>query len=420
MRRGRGPLVGLLAANAVSITGNVLTLLAIPWFVLQTTGSATKTGIAAGASTLPIVLSAAFSGTFADRIGHRRASIGSDVVSAVVVGAVPLLHATVGLAFWQLLVLVFLRSMFATPGETARGALLPNLAEATGTPLEKATSAYDAMARGARMVGAPIAAILITVIGAPNLLVLDAVTYLVSALLVARYVPQPERVARERSTYLADLREGIAYVRSEPLVRNVILLCMVTNMLDAGNAAVLFPLHARDVMSSPLVLGLASGVSGGAAVVGALAFGAFGGRLPRRPSFVVAYVVCGIPRFAVLALRAPLWVIVATYAVSGFASGPLNPIMDTSLYERLPENMRARVYGVVFAGCTAAMPVGGILAGASATAFGLEAALWTFGGAYLVTTLAPAFFRSWRGLERQLEPMTSSSLAVTSGASQAG
>lgn len=416
----RAPLRGLLAANAVSITGNILTVLAIPWFVLSTTGSATKTGIAAAASSLPIMLSAAFSGTFADRIGHRRASISSDLVSAGIVGLVPLLHATVGLAFWQLLVLVFLRSMFATPGETARGALLPDLAEVAGQPLEKATSAYDAMARGARMLGAPIAAVLITAIGAPNLLILDAATYLVSAFLVARYVPPPTRIVRERSTYLADLREGFAYVRREPLVRNIILLCMVTNMLDAGQSAVMFPVHAREVMKSPLVLGLASGISGGAAVAGAFAFGSLGLRLPRRRTFVVAYVLCGVPRFAVLALRAPLWLIVAVYAVSGLASGPLNPIMDTAMYERLPENMRARVYGVVFAGCTAAMPIGGVLAGALVGSAGLSAALWAFGLAYLAVTLAPGFLKSWRGLERQVEPITSSSLAVTSGASQAG
>ena len=395
----RRPLYGLLAANAVSITGNVLTLLAIPWFVLQTTGSATKTGIAAGASSLPIVLSAAFSGTFADRIGHRRASIVSDVVSAVIVGLVPLLHATVGLAFWQLLALVFLRSMFATPGETARGALLPDLAEATGTPLERATSAYDAMARGARMVGAPVAGLLIAAVGAPNLLVIDAVTFLVSALLVARHVPRPH-VTRERAPYLADLRAGIAYVRGERLVRNVIVLCMLTNMLDAGYAAVLMPIHARDVLHSSIALGIIVGVSGGAAVAGAVLFGAVGLRLPRRATFVVAYVLCGIPRYAVLALRAPLWLIVAVSAVSGLASGPLNPIMDTAMYERLPENMRARVYGVVFAGCTAAMPVGGVLAGAAVAQAGLAPALWLFGAAYLVFTVAPAFLSSWSGLDR--------------------
>lgn len=415
----RRPLLGLLTANAISITGNILTVLAIPWFVLETTGSATKTGIAAGASTLPIMIAGAFSGTLADRAGHRRASIVSDLASAAIVALIPLLHATVGLAFWQLVALVFLRSLFATPGETARGALLPDLVEQSGLTLERATSGYDAVARGARMLGAPVAGVLIAFAGAPNLLVIDAVTFLCSALVVTRFVPPPRRAARARTPFLADLRAGLGYVRRDPLVRNIVLLCMVTNMLDAGFGAVFLPVYAREVLHSSLALGLTVGVSGGMALAGALTYGGFGDRLPRRPTFVVAYVLCGVPRFAVLALGAPLPVIVAVSALSGFASGSLNPIMDTSLFERLPEDMRARVLGVVVAGCTAAMPVGGVLAGAAVTQVGLVPALWAFGLAYLAVTLAPAVVRSWSGLERQ-RPVTPASVALTSGASQAG
>jgi MFS family permease len=400
--RDRRPFGGLLAANAVSITGNILTVLAIPWFVLQTTGSATRTGIAAGASSLPIMLSAAFSGTFADRIGHRRASVVSDLVSAAVVVSVPVLHATVGLEFWQLLCLVFLRSLFATPGETARGALLPDLTEPAGVSLERATSLYDAVSRGARMVGAPLAGVLIAVIGAPNLLLLDAATFVLSALIVLRLVPPPERVVRERAPYLTDLREGLRYVRGERLIRNIVLLCMTTNMLDAGYGAVFLPVHAKTVLHSAVALGLVFAASAGSAFAGALTFGAFGAHLPRRRTFVIAYVLCGIPRFAVLALRAPLPVIVAVTLVSGFSAGCLNPIMDTSMFERLPENMRARVFGVVFAGCTAAMPLGALVAGTSVAGFGLAPALWAFGLAYLAVTIAPAFLPSWRGLERQV------------------
>jgi MFS family permease len=270
------------------------------------------------------------------------------------------------------------------------------------------------------MLGGPLAGILIGVLGAPNLLVLDAATFCLSALVVARFVPPPEQAVRERSSYWADLREGMAYVRRDPLVRNIILLCMATNMLDAGMGTVLFPYHAKNVLDSSSALGVAFGVSGGGAVLGALAFGAWGARLRRRPTFVVAYVLCGVPRFAILAVGAPVWAIVAVFALSGVASGCLNPIMDTSLFERLPENMRARVFGVVFAGCTAAMPVGGVLAGASVEAFGLTTALWWFGGAYLLVTLAPAAFRSWRGLDRQPLPVTSASVAVTTAASQLG
>ena len=405
----RRPLVGLLTANAVSITGNMLTVAAVPWFVLETTGSPGKAGIVYGVSSLPIMLSAAFSGTFADRIGHRRASIVSDLGSASIVMLVPLLHAAGRLAFWQILAIVFLRSLLATPGETARGALLPALAE--GGSLERSTSAYDAVARGARMIGFPLAGVLIGAIGAPNLLFLDAATFCLSALIVARFVPAPPKVARERSPFIADLRAGLAYVRDDRLVRNVVLLCMATNMLDAGMGGVLFPVHVKEVIQDPRVLGLPLGVSAGASVAGAVAFGAWGSRLPRRRTFVVAYVLCGIPRFAVLALHAPLAVIVAVFGLSGLAAGCLNPIMDTSLYERLPENMRARVFGVVFAGCTAAMPVGGLVAGLAVSRAGLTATLWAFGLAYLLVTLAPAVFRSWSGLER-VKPVPAVTLAA--------
>jgi MFS family permease len=400
MTRDRGPLLGLLGANAISISGNVLTLLAIPWFVLQTTHSATRTGITAGMETLPIVLSAAFSGTIADRVGLRLTSIGSDLTSALTVAAIPLLRATVGLQFWQLLLLVFCRGLFTTPGETARSALLPDLVEPAGTTLERAMSGYDAVSRGARMVGAPVAGVLIAAIGAPNLLLVDAATFLASATIVATLVPRPPHKEREPTRYLADFRAGLRCLNRDPTIRAVTVICLCTNMLDAGMGAVLLPVHASRVLHSPQAYGLIVGTMGGAALAGALAFGAWGARLPRRRTFLVAYVLCGLPRFASLALHAPLAVIVVVGAVAGFASGSLNPIMDTALLERIPAEMRARVWGVVYAGCAAAMPLGAVVAGFAVARLGLAPSLWAFGIAYLLVTLWPAFGDAWDGLER--------------------
>jgi MFS family permease len=411
VRPARKPLYGLLGANAISISGNVLTLLAIPWFVLQTTHSATRTGITAGAETLPIILSAALSGTIADRLGLRVTSIASDLTSAVTVAAVPLLHATVGLEFWQLLVLVFLRGLFTTPGETARGALLPDLVEPAGTTLERAMSWYDAVARGARMVGAPVAGVLIALIGAPNLLLVDAATFLLSALLVSALVPRPPRVDKERGRYLDDLRAGLRVVNGDRMIRAVTVMCMCTNMLDAGFGSVLLPVHAERVLHSPQAYGLIVGTFGGSALAGALAFGAWGGRLPRRVTFLVAFLLCGIPRYAVLAVRAPLPLILAVGAVAGFSSGALNPIMDTAILERLPAEMRARVWGVVYAGCTAAMPLGAVAAGFAVARFGLAPALWAFGLAYLFVTLWPAFGTAWSGLDRGYGSASAESIA---------
>ncbi|HET6845808.1 MAG TPA: MFS transporter, partial [Anaerolineales bacterium] len=184
----RVPIITLFVANAISLVGNVLAMIAIPWFVLQTTGSAAQTGITGFFTILPVVIAGFLGGALTDRMGYRRTSIIADIASGVTVAFIPLLHFTIGLQFWQLMVLVFLGGLLDTPGSTARDALLPDLAEQAGMPLERATSLAHVVERGARLVGAPLAGLLIAVMGTANVLWLDAASFGISALLVAAVV----------------------------------------------------------------------------------------------------------------------------------------------------------------------------------------------------------------------------------------
>lgn len=133
----RLPLYTFLAANAISMIGNNLTMVAVPWFVLETTGSAAKTGLVGFFTALPAVLAAFFGGTLVDRLGYKRMSIISDLASGLTVAMIPLLYLSIGLQFWQLLLLVFLSALLDAPGNTARQALLPDLAALTATPPER-------------------------------------------------------------------------------------------------------------------------------------------------------------------------------------------------------------------------------------------------------------------------------------------
>ncbi len=161
----RTPLFGLLAANTISITGNRLTQLAIPWFVLQSTGSVAQTGLVGFFSLLPFVISSALGGVIVDRLGYRRASIVSDLASGVAVLGVPILYNTVGLPLAALLALVFAGALLDAPGQTAREAMLPELLERADMTLERGTSLFDGVSRGANMLGAPLAGVLIAVVG---------------------------------------------------------------------------------------------------------------------------------------------------------------------------------------------------------------------------------------------------------------
>ncbi|MDQ3547406.1 MAG: MFS transporter, partial [Chloroflexota bacterium] len=107
----RVPIYTLLLASAISNVGNMLTMIALPWFVLETTGSAAMTGLVGFFVALPNFVAGIFGGTLVDRLGYKRVSIIADLVSGFGVLMVPLLYITTGIAFWQLLTFVFIGAL---------------------------------------------------------------------------------------------------------------------------------------------------------------------------------------------------------------------------------------------------------------------------------------------------------------------
>ena len=95
----RIPLYGWLTAEAISLLGTRVSMIAIPWLVLTTTGSATQTGLVAFAEITPMVFFKAFGGPLVDRVGPRRMAITVDLLSFVAVGMIPLLHHSGALTF---------------------------------------------------------------------------------------------------------------------------------------------------------------------------------------------------------------------------------------------------------------------------------------------------------------------------------
>jgi MFS family permease len=399
----RVPLASLLAANAISIAGNRLTMLAIPWFVLQTTGSVSQTGLVGFFSLLPFVLSAGLGGALVDRLGYRRMSIVADLASGVSVLSIPLLYHTVGLPLAALLALVATGALLDAPGQTAREAILPQLVDRAGTTIERGASLLDGVSRGAGMVGAPLAGVLIAVLDPANVLFLDAATFGVSALLMRVFVdgspPSPGAV-RSRG-YVAELREGFAYLWHDRLVRAIVAMVVVTNMLDAGMAGVLSPVYADRVLDSVVALGLMAGALSAGAFAGTLLFAWRGHRLPRVKTLVLAFTLGGAVRFFVLAAEPGLVPILAWNVIAGVGIGAVNPIFGTLQYERVPERLRGRVFGAVTAGVLAAAPFGALLAAGCVELLGLRATLIAFGTVYAACTLSPLVLPAWRDAGRR-------------------
>ena len=398
------PLISLFTANAISLVGNVLSAIAIPWFVLQTTGSATQTGITGFFTVLPVVLAGLFGGTLVDRLGYKRTSIIADIASGVTTALIPLLYFTVGLEFWQLMVLVFLGALLDAPGSTARAALVPELAEMAHMPIERATSLIHIIERSARMIGAPLSGLLIALVGTENVLWLNAASFFISAGIIAITIQLHHPMRHEKSepsgSYFQELREGLRFIFHDKLLLAIVIMVMATNFLDAVFSGVVQPVFVKQVYGQALDLGLLISANGAGAVIGALVFSAVGPRLLRHPVFVIGFVMTSL-KFFLYAMYPPLWVALVFVVLFSMGAGPLNPIIGAVEYERVPKNMRGRVGGAISAGAWSAMPLGMLIGGVMTEQFGAHPMLVGLGAIYLITTLSMAFIPAMKEMNRR-------------------
>lgn len=400
------PAVALLSAFGVSLVGTRLSMIALPLFVLQTTGSATRTGLVAMAEMGPYVVAQALAGPVTDRVGARRVSIVSDVVSVVLVGAIPLLHAAGQLRFAGLLLLVALAGMVRGPGDSAKYVLAPSVAAAAGQPVERVLGLEDGISRAASVIGPLAAAGLVTAVGAAPAITLDAITFGVAALVVGLGLRRSETRATaspddEPSRYLDRLRQGARFVRRDGLLRSIVAMVGVTNLLDAAYGAVLVAVWAQHRGGGAALMGSAAAFMSAGAVIGSLTAATIGHRLPRRAAFFVGFFGIGAPRFAVLGLDAPLWSVFTVLFVGGIGAGLINPILGAVEMERIPEHLRGRVLSLMNSAAWALIPFGGLVGGLLAEGLGISLALLVCGGAYLVATTLPALRPEWREMDRR-------------------
>jgi len=406
----RRPLYGWLTSEALSITGTRVTMIAIPLFVLETTGSPTKTGLVALAEMLPMVLAKVLGGPVIDRLGARRVAITCDVGSVGAVAAIPLLYDAGLMSFGLLLALVAVAGTLRGPGDAAKHALVPTIVAEAGVPMERVTGLASTVERTASMLGAGLAGLLVAALGAANALLIDAASFALSAAVLAwatrplAAVEVAEAEESDPAPYAEQLRAGWRFLRGDPVLLGITVMVALTNLVDAAWAAVLMPVWAVESGHGAAGLGLVFAVFSGASAVGAVTAAVWAARLPRYATYLVAFLVCGAPRFVVMAFDSPAAVIGVIVVAAGFAAGFLNPILGAVIFERIPAPLVGRVSSLTTAMCFALLPFGGLAGGILVSAGGLPFAMAVCGAAYFAFTMLPALDPRWREMDRRPEP----------------
>ena len=368
------PLTVLVVANAISLTGNVIATVAIPWLVLTTTGSAALTGMVVFAGAGAAAVGGLVAGRIVDAIGATRTSAGADVLSALAVAPLPILFALNALELWHVVLLAIAGTLADSAGSTARQGLVPAAADACGQPRERANAMFTSAEHTGYLLGAPLAGILIGLVGIGGALWVTVSAFALAATLVVGLVRIGGRTIDGEGVDRVGLVAAVRFIWADPALRALLVFPTMATLLVGPLVPIVLPVMAREAFGDPLALGLMVASYGAGGLLGAVLFGALGRRVDRRLLFVG--VMVGWPVvYATLAVGPPLVVLMGTLLAWGMAAGSLVPMMATIRQERSPAHLLPRVVGVSTASVPVVGPISVLVAGFLLEGFGVPMTL---------------------------------------------
>src|SRR5512132_3079981 len=375
--REQGPFRLLFWGQALSVVGDRITPVAIAFAVLGL-GSASDLGLVLAAGGIPFALFALAGGVWADRVGRRRVMLASDVVRALSQSVTAALLLTGSAEVWMLAVLAFVYGTAAAVFMPALMGLIPQ----TVTParLQEANALLVLTRSIASVAGPALAGVLVVAAGSGEAIAVDAATFAVSALCLARMRPSAEPVgavgagdAAEPERFLAGLRAGWHEVRSRAWLRWGLIAMGVYHVFVLPAVFVLGPaLAAREL----------DGASSWAAIVACFGIGGVLGnvvamRLPlRRPVFTAALALVGAStQAAIIGSGLGTVGIAGLELLAGICVALFFTLWDLSIQEQVPPHAVSRVSAYDFSVSLGLMPLGMAICGPIAATLGLDTTL---------------------------------------------
>ncbi|HEX6359370.1 MFS transporter [Actinophytocola sp.] len=375
----------LIVANGVSTAARAMIFLAVPWHVLQTTGSPVRAGLAVAAELAGMAASSLLCAPILPRWGYRATVAGSGLVAAASIAAIPLWNLT----FWPLLLAVLVHGIARAPEQTAMTVIAPDLPGPADVEPDQAGRIDEYVRSGALAVGSVLAGVLIEAYQAPTTMMVGAVAIAAAAVLVGGIVRHDPVELPVPVPYSLGLRSSLVMPVAGP--GSSVLAIAAGAGLAVETAAlngVVLPVYAHDVLHSPLALGLIAGLFAAGIVVGS-ALHEFVHPV-QSPRFALLLVFVNVSRLCVLALRPGLPVILVWTSVAGAAVGPTMETPTIVRYAQVSPPFRALLDGGTRGKLFAAAPVGAVLAGLAVVGIGLTATLWVIAGLMFVLITIPA------------------------------
>ncbi|MGZ3608807.1 MAG: MFS transporter [Ktedonobacteraceae bacterium] len=347
--------------QTISNLGSSITLFALPLLVYKISGSALDLGIASAATFLPYLLLGLILGAWADRVNRKRMMITTDVGRALVILTIPLLFALGLLTLWWIYIVAFIHATLTICFEAGEFAAIPSLVNQED--LVTANGRIQASYSGASIVGPLLAGVLVTLMPLSALLMFDSLSFLVSSFSLALISISFNKGEKRAPTSIrSDVVEGLHYVFSNPVLRNISIMMALVNFVGSTAYAQLIffaksQLQATDFQASLLYSAGSLGV-----VILALAAG------PLRKHWSFSTVALGALMLegiltVVFSLMRMYWAAIVLWTLIG-GLGILFNINTGSLRQTIvPNNLLGRVMSIASVIAWSAIPLGSLLGG---------------------------------------------------------
>jgi MFS family permease len=363
----------LWTGMTVSLLGDGIFLVAEAWQVYDLDNDPVALSIVGTSWTLGMVAFLLTGGLVSDRVDRRRVLILADLVRAAALVGMGVLSVTGVVEIWHLVAL----SLFMGIGDAffgpAFGAIVPDIVAAENLVQASALQQLVQQA-AARLAGPALGGLVVAAIGAGPAFLVDSGTFVLSALCVAAMRVRSRAVERARSAR-HELREGLAFVRSEPWLWSTLVAASLSLLFFLGPLEVLLPYIVRNELDAGAGgFGLVLAAAGAGAIVVSLALSQFG--VPRR-YLTFMFALWGVSTLPLIgyAIGTHLWQFVLLGAVFGGCDAGGMVVWSTLMSTRVPPDLRGRVHSLDWFVSIGLTPVSFALTGPISSAIGIDATL---------------------------------------------
>ncbi|SUZ92550.1 uncharacterized protein METZ01_LOCUS45404 [marine metagenome] len=333
--------------HLISHAGDAVFMIALPWLMLDITGSKSLTSLVSMSAYLPAVLFGLFAGVVVDRYNRKWIMIYSDILRALLVAVIPLSLIYGFISPLLIGAITFSLSTFSAFFYPARDSLIPHIV--TAEELPAANSAISVSGQMSHLLGPLFAGIGISIFGLRHLFTADAISFLFSILLISLIVGPARKLTIEKHPpKWQGIVEGLTYVNSHKGLRILLILTFVNNIFIMGPAIIGLPVFVREVLTSDfgvlakLEVAMAAGM-----IVGSFVFWKAEKNISPISILLFGIVMDGIT-YTLLFFADTSFIAILVLIIHGIGI-PLITVSRTTIIQAVvPDEFRGRLFSMIY------------------------------------------------------------------------